>query len=343
MCTHCNESQPIRVLSLDGGGIRGLAILQVLQFIETMPSAGNQSILTLFDVFAGTSVGSVITALLVHKQRSVNEVIEMFVQGAYSNMFSKPVYKRALSMLQLTPTYDATPKTELLLEWVGEDCSFHLPAESAKRVVLPVFNVSERSTELLRSASSDTTALRLYRVLDAATACPGLFPSRPLEESGSGAHTYIDAAIRTNSPILAAVAEAHQLREDLCGPECTRAICALSIGTGYSTACDEFSDSPLHWVLSGRFLDYLHDNTYETLACKLLLKPSGEYLRIDGPLELASTAPDDTSVTNLRRLKEAGEAWCYESYEKLAAFLSTISDAKSTLRAEDKKEYEESS
>ena len=52
-----------QVLSLDGGGIRGLVLIQLLLAIE---KAAGQPIRSLFDWIAGTSTGGILALAIVH-------------------------------------------------------------------------------------------------------------------------------------------------------------------------------------------------------------------------------------------------------------------------------------
>jgi patatin-like phospholipase/acyl hydrolase len=66
---HFNAEVPKRILSLDGGGVRGILSLGLLLQIETLLRArhGNDPQFRLchyFDLIAGTSTGSIIAALL---------------------------------------------------------------------------------------------------------------------------------------------------------------------------------------------------------------------------------------------------------------------------------------
>lgn len=54
-------SNKMKILCLDGGGIRGLIMIQILNYIETIT---NKKIIEIFDWIAGTSTGGIIALLL---------------------------------------------------------------------------------------------------------------------------------------------------------------------------------------------------------------------------------------------------------------------------------------
>ena len=61
----------IRVLSIDGGGIRGVAVARILEEIER--AMGNKRIHELFDVVVGTSTGGLLTIMATVPQRDKND------------------------------------------------------------------------------------------------------------------------------------------------------------------------------------------------------------------------------------------------------------------------------
>lgn len=56
-----NERKKVKLLSLDGGGIRGLILIQVLSYLENIV---NKPTVELFDWIAGTSTGGILALLL---------------------------------------------------------------------------------------------------------------------------------------------------------------------------------------------------------------------------------------------------------------------------------------
>jgi predicted acylesterase/phospholipase RssA len=92
------QEGPKRLLAIDGGGIRGVLALEVLQRIEDLLKAKNGRpnfrLADYFDYIAGTSTGGIIAAGL-SIGKSVKEILE-FYQNAGAQMFVKANLLRRL-------------------------------------------------------------------------------------------------------------------------------------------------------------------------------------------------------------------------------------------------------
>src|SRR5690606_33480530 len=59
------EKRPVRVLSLDGGGIRGVGVAEILSVIEArVKGLTGKPLYELFDLIVGTSTGGIIATAL---------------------------------------------------------------------------------------------------------------------------------------------------------------------------------------------------------------------------------------------------------------------------------------
>jgi patatin-like phospholipase/acyl hydrolase len=65
----------LRILSMDGGGMRGLATLQMLRKLE---KGTGKRIHELFDLICGTSTGGMLAVALGVKQMSLDECEEIY-------------------------------------------------------------------------------------------------------------------------------------------------------------------------------------------------------------------------------------------------------------------------
>ena len=96
--------RPRKMLSIDGGGLRGLLSLEILRAIETMLATrtghGNDFRLShYFDYIAGTSTGSVIATLLA-LGKTVEESVALYMELGPQAFADKPPEDQATSREQ---------------------------------------------------------------------------------------------------------------------------------------------------------------------------------------------------------------------------------------------------
>jgi uncharacterized protein len=112
------KPRPRRLLTLDGGGIRGIISLEILRKIEIQlanaTGAGRDFRLgNYFDYIGGTSTGAIIAAGLA-AGKTVKDLINFYI-SAGSLMFEK-----AAMLARLRYFYDADPLRQKLVEVLGD-------------------------------------------------------------------------------------------------------------------------------------------------------------------------------------------------------------------------------
>lgn len=113
-----------RILALDGGGVRGLITLGVLEAVER-ELAGRSGrpdfvLSDYFDLIAGTSTGSIIAVGLAMGMK-VEELVRLY------SKYSPAIFPKTRRKGLLVNKYDAAPLEKLLAEVVGDE-----PLESQK-------------------------------------------------------------------------------------------------------------------------------------------------------------------------------------------------------------------
>ncbi|PYP82245.1 MAG: hypothetical protein DMG65_26730 [Candidatus Angelobacter sp. Gp1-AA117] len=194
-----------RILSLNGGGIRG--IFQAF-YLKELAKNLDGPISECFDLIAGTSTGSLI-ALGMALKIEPDKFVEMF-KASGSQIFGN---KRRLALLRKGTKYSVAPLQKVLLDIYGEkrlgDC------EPTKVVVCStvlnqyrhrIFTNIQRSGERIGGGDSE---LRIVDVALASSAAPTYFPSFQFEK-GSDVRTYVDGGLWANNPVLVAVIYAHR-------------------------------------------------------------------------------------------------------------------------------------
>src|SRR5262245_37202150 len=115
-----NDGKPKRILSLDGGGLRGILTLAILQRIETIlrERHGDDREFRLchyFDLVAGTSTGAIIAAT-ISLGWSVEEIRAKYMELG-SRVFEKTFFRQGV----LRAKYDERRLIHELREVYGPD------------------------------------------------------------------------------------------------------------------------------------------------------------------------------------------------------------------------------
>jgi patatin-like phospholipase/acyl hydrolase len=244
------KRRPFRILSLDGGGIRGAFIASYLAEIE---SNLGRPLHEHFDLIAGTSTGGII-ALAIAMGEPASRILDIYREkgpAIFTRRKPLPVRTRARpvrwaidrmagrygfdydSMRQ--PKYSSAPLSAALQDVFGDRT-----LESAKtRILIPAVDLVGGKTVVFKTPHQPNFIRdRKYKVVDialATSAAPVYFSQAVLAEGTA----YIDGGVWANNPSLVSYVEAAKLREI-----CTRPVdpdfqmddlIMLSVGTGKSS------------------------------------------------------------------------------------------------------------
>lgn len=303
-------AKAFRILSLDGGGIRGAATAQVLYELEQDLGA---SLYDSFDLIAGTSTGALIAIYLAAEQADGEDLLSLYSVDNARRIMDKSIWDEHLPV-QSQPKYDGEGKREVLNEYLGN----RRIQDVAKPLLVTAYDIVMRRVVVFKSQRGSDAAYNplLKEIADATSAAPTYFPT--VETSDSPPRWLIDGGVAANNPSMCALAEA--LREG----HALEDIRLLSIGTGTpargaddATAMGRASQSwgGIGWLRNG-LIEHLFAGNTSTCGyqCEVLL---GErYVRVDGPLMHASDDLDAVSRGNIQHLRALGRQW-YEDNERL--------------------------
>lgn len=191
------ESGRFQILSLDGGGIRGVFTAAVLAAIEEDHGI---RLIDHFDLIAGTSTGGII-ALALGLGIRPREVVEFYV-GHGPEIFKKSTFRSSLHWVKRK--YPATQLQNALQRILGN----RRFGESEKRLVIPSFNIAENDVYVFRTPHHERLR-RDYRayawqVAMATAAAPTFFPAF----EGLDGLRLIDGGVWANNPAMVALVEA---------------------------------------------------------------------------------------------------------------------------------------
>jgi patatin-like phospholipase/acyl hydrolase len=187
-----------QILSLDGGGIRGIFSAAVLAAIEEDLDI---RVVDHFDLIAGTSTGGII-AVALGLGMSPRDIVNFYLKEG-ATIFAVPFGRGSLRRL-FKSKLDNAPLIAALQKYFGERPF----GQSTKRLVIPSYNLGEDDVYIFRTAH-DSRLRRDYKVpawkvAQATSAAPTYFPvSRNIDDL-----RLIDGGVWANNPTMVAYIEA---------------------------------------------------------------------------------------------------------------------------------------
>jgi patatin-like phospholipase/acyl hydrolase len=210
----------ITVLSIDGGGIRGIIPATILSFLESELQKLDGEEVRLadyFDVIAGTSTGGLITAMLAtpdSKRRPVfaaADIRDFYLKNGpeifpqYSGPFA---YVSKMMKAMAGPKYDGKFLHQLVKKELGQ-VKLH---QSLTNIVIPTFDIKRLQPTIFSSFQvnkKESTDAFLSDICIATSAAPTYLPAHFFKsEDKTGAvreFNLIDGGVAANNPTLVAL------------------------------------------------------------------------------------------------------------------------------------------
>ncbi|CAF4503871.1 unnamed protein product [Rotaria sp. Silwood2] len=213
------------ILSIDGGGIRGILAAIWLRELQRNTKRSSSS---MFQMMAGTSTGAIIAVGLSAPDKNnrtipgydASQLVELYKTCGRDIFIKKPrrFYSYRRSPLALTPRYSSYGKRRLFERYFDQT----LLCECLTDVVIPVVRSDDAHTHLF-TRNNSLYSTTIVDVLMATTAAPTYFQPHILNNMN-----HIDGGVQMNNPTMAAYTKAIEYgykKEN---------IFILSLGTGDS-------------------------------------------------------------------------------------------------------------
>jgi patatin-like phospholipase/acyl hydrolase len=256
-------AQATKILSIDGGGIRGVIPAMVLAEIERQTKT---RICHLFDFIAGTSTGGIITLGVTkpgqsgQPEYSAEDLVKLYeTEGRVIFHESLPHLIRSIHGVA-SEKFPSTGIDRVLHRYFGESRL----KDALKPVLIPAYEIESRAPWFFRSenAKRDPRYDFLMRdVARATSAAPTYFSPAKIEvDSDPGYWTFVDGGVFANNPTMCALVDAlsRSKAED---------VLVVSLGTGTITRRIPYKRAK-HWGLAGwarKILDVVFDGVSETI------------------------------------------------------------------------------
>jgi patatin-like phospholipase/acyl hydrolase len=312
----------VTILSIDGGGIRGIIPAVILSYIEEglQRKAGNRKVFLsdYFDMVAGTSTGGILACFyLLPEAKPAKEAVEFYAR------YGKAIFsKRSFNPLGLREEkYAQKGLEEVLLKTMGEAKL----SEVKKRCLITAYDMEQRKAVMFTDKDTAVGDIRNYYLRDVAratSAAPTYFEPAEVRSLGDAVSHLIDGGIFANNPTLCAGIEAHKSDFGFCKNPTADDLFILSVGTGKEKKRYKYADAK-DWGLVGwarPMLDMLLSASAEVVHYQLrqlFEGGTGKYHRLEPELGNASPEMDDASEGNIKHLREAGSAYVREHVERL--------------------------
>ena len=290
------------VLSLDGGGVRGLA---TVIFLKELEKASGKKIVDLFDFFIGTSVGGLNAMHLAVNEIEVSELESFWSQDNLAMSMQSSFWTKNF-FLKTKPIYNNKSKTELLEKYFGNK----LISESKKPIAVLAYDVENRKPRVLTSYTDQ--AIKATSAINATSAAPLYYPTVKIEDGS----WLIDGSVVSNNPCLIGYNEARKYFK-------TDNIKVFSVGTGRHLNNLDGEDSskwgPFGWLTNDILGILLESHADHEILNDLIGK---NYLRINSIAENINWDLDDYTEDNLRNIRNMGLDWWNQNNKKVIDFLS---------------------
>lgn len=287
------KGQTFKILSLDGGGIKGIYTAELLRHCEE--AFGN--VAKHFDMIAGTSTGGII-ALGLGLGISTADITAFYQDDGRKVFPPLPLRwlgrtRQKFSWLFIKPKLMHEELEEALKHRFGN----HLLGESTARLVIPAFMMPKTEIAVFKTDHHkdfrNDHLTPMWRVARSTSAAPTYLKGHEHEESG---RIFIDGGVWANNPVMIAIVDALTAYDLI--PE---QIDIFSIGTGnqpFELSKASIYGGLLAWrevIKAAMFLTT--DNA--TAQAKLLLGPN-RCLRLEPSGENALVEMDDYDVAFAR-------------------------------------------
>uniref|UniRef100_A0A3Q2WEJ5 Patatin-like phospholipase domain containing 8 n=1 Tax=Haplochromis burtoni TaxID=8153 RepID=A0A3Q2WEJ5_HAPBU len=323
------KGRGIRVLSIDGGGTRGLLALQTLHKLQDLTG---KPVHQLFDYICGVSTGAILAFMLGIFQVPLEECEKMYRELG-SDVFKQNVIVGTMKMGWSHAFYDSEMWENILKERMGDGRMIesardpHCPKVSAVSTIvnrgLPLKAYVFRNYRLMpgvRSHYLGDCKHKMWQAIRASSAAPGYF-----QEFVLGKDLHQDGGLLINNPTALAIHECKCLWPN------TPLQCVLSLGTGrYETAG---KNSTTYTSLKTKLAHVISSatDTEEVHTMLDALLPPDTYFRFNAYMS-EDIQLNENRVEKLNFLKSEGERYLERNEAKLRKAASVLGQEKSAMQ-----------
>lgn len=311
------------ILSIDGGGIKGIipgmVLVNLEERLKTKTNNPEASITDYFDFFAGTSTGGILISLLLcpsdenpnRPKFSAKEALDLYLKYG-SEIFQNKGFKKILAQFGwVTEKYNNKAWEDILEQYFGNVKLSQL----IKPCIITAYNIELRKAHFFRQSVAvkrgNSRDFYVKDVCRATSAAPTYFSVAEIYSLAGVRYPLLDGGIFATNPTLSAFVEIKKDPEEII----TKDVHILSLGTGISKKAydsDELRQTKALFVVPA-LLDMMMSGATEISHFYMMqifsfLGISKQYIRLE-PKDMQSVDErlDAANPKNIKKLIALGD------------------------------------
>ncbi len=333
----------VRILSIDGGGIRGIIPGRILVYLEEklkeLDNNPDGRISDYFDMIAGTSTGGILTCAYLCPDKedkgrpkySARDAVNLYIDRG-KEIFTRSLWQKLISVGGVADEKHSATKIEYYFKEYFGDTKL---SELLKPSLITAYDTERRSAFFFtgHNAVSGGHDFFVRDVARATSAAPTYFEAAGIKSLSGIFYSLIDGGVFASNPSMCAYAESRKYDFGKISRPGAKDMLILSLGTGkiekqylYNSVKDY---GLIEWIRP--VIDIMMTGVSETVHHQLLqifnsVGMEDNYLRISPDLGDASPDMDEVSDLNIRNLVKAGVDATMANIDKLDYFASLLAD-----------------
>ncbi len=324
-----------RILSIDGGGIKGIVpavvLLHLEKLLQDLSNNPSSRIHDYFDLFSGASTGAIIIAGLLSPDNhnrpkySSEEILDLYLNNGQI-IFNSSLFQEIKSVSGIVNVkYDPEGLESVFEKYFGKSELKDL----LKPSLIPVYDLSRGKNYFFRQQKALTSPRHNYYVKDllrGATSALTFFPPSQISTVNDQEHRcFIDGGVFANNPALSAYAEFRYHNSKLHAKDTMM----LSLGTGRKTTnldCKVTANwGAAEWLYQGSYLTSNAVSSASDYQLNAVYGNQSNYLRLDSTFDdNQNSSMDNTDKDYLDYLISLGESIVRDKRSEINTFAEEL-------------------
>lgn len=337
----------VTIISIDGGGIRGIIPGTILALIEQKVqdqlSDPDARLVDYIDFVAGTSTGGILgCGMLVpdpnnqsRPKYTLAEVVELYLKNG-QEIFSNPLSQKVRTLYGLKDEkFSNVNLKKSLEEYFGNT----LLSQLIRPCLFTSYDIEQRKAKFFKHGKALENEADDFYVRDlsqATSAAPTYFETALIQSKSAESFPLIDGGVFANNPAMCAYAEVRKcIFGDIANPT-SKDMIMISIGTGSVKKSIPYKKAKnfgmVEWIRP--LIDVMMSGNSETVSHQLeWLFDAGKnkegYFRLEPEIGDANSDMANATSKNMAALKRAGVHFVEKNKAKIDELVKTLIENKS--------------